>query len=92
MIFDLSNPEVLVCIVEDRPTMLQFTVPTNAFERPEAVMFSSVAEYLGAHALEAVNVDAFTVAYLIDEHGQRLLIGSLYTRTPLPWIDYDQDS
>ena len=87
MIFDLSNPEVLVCIVEDRPTMLQFTVPTDAFERPEAVMVSSVAEYLGAHALEAVNVD-----YLIDEHGQRLLIGSLYTRTPLPWIDYDQDS
>jgi hypothetical protein len=90
--FDLSNPEVMVSIISDRPTMIEFTVPCDGFERPEAVLFQSVAEYLGSHALEPLNVDSFTIKYLIDENQQRLVIGAVYTRIPLPWIEFDQDS
>lgn len=90
-LFDLANPEVRINIIEDRPTMIEFTVPVEAFERPAAVLFQSVAEYLGEHAFESLDVDAFQVRYLDNEHGQKLIIGSLYSRVPLPWINYDQD-
>lgn len=90
-VFDLSNPEVRVIIVDDRPTMMEFTVPSDAFERPEGVLFQAVAEYLLHHAFEPLNIDAFTVRYNVDEHGQKLVIGSLYSRVPLPWVEYNPD-
>ena len=90
-LFDLSNPEVRVSIIADRPTMIEFHVPVEGFERPAAVLFQAVAEYLGTHALESLDIDAFQIRYLLNENSQQVLIGTLYTRTPLPWVEYNAD-
>lgn len=91
MQFDVGNPSVEVVIVEDRPTMIEFKVPHDGFDRPEAVLFHAVGEYLGTVAFEQLDVDAFSVRYLIDENDRKLVIGTLFSKVPLPWIDYRAD-
>lgn len=88
MQFDLSNPEVLVRFIEDRPTMIEFMLPVDAFERPEAVLFSAMAEYLQSTAMEQVSVDAVTIKYDINEDLQKVITAAIYTRTPIPWVTY----
>jgi hypothetical protein len=85
MYFDLSDPDVKAVVIEDRPTVIAFAVPMEAFERPTSVLFAAVAEYLSTHALEDVEVDAFTLDYVTNDHDQRIVQGTLYTRLPLPW-------
>lgn len=92
---DLNPPSgaVHITITQDRPSEIIFTVSADAHERPESELLRHMAHYLNEMAFERLVIDALTFQYVEDENrpGGTTIVASLYTRSPMTWVEYDPD-
>lgn len=91
--FEIADPAgaVGVNLIMDRPTVIEFTVPADATPRPEGELFRAMGWYLTDVAQEQFDIEAVVVRYHINADGLKLLVGTLYTRLPQPWLEDQAD-
>lgn len=85
---DMSDPipleddprSVIINIVTDRPSVIEFELDTAGHDRPEGHVFAAVGMYLTEMALERITIDCVTSGYREDQFGGTVFWVALYTR------------